>query len=384
MPAKSEIRIERLQTILQENALQGYLCATCSDMVWLLDAAAAIPYQHSSCIWLEKLGGERGDLFYQNFPEAMLWIPAEGEAHLVVLPYLTARYSGFGVEVTPAYFDRFAYALRQFCRSGSIAVGLACRAALQAILSQAGPFTAADGSHLCDQFRCIKDAEEIAALRYNAELCDRAMQQVLPLLRPGQCCADIENALAEFGLAQGAFDQSFGNTVIAQPYGQMRLGKFDPFPPQTVVAFDHGFLCNGYSGDFGRSFFIGKAPQRLTEAYRALQAAHEYLLQTVQPGVTNVNEINRIIRSGAKGYGIDAWLGPTEDQLMGHQIGIDCHEYPWLTNQFDHPILPGMVFAVEPRINIPDQFYLRMEDVLLATTGGLQPLTQFTKELLEL
>lgn len=384
MSAKSETRIHRLQAILKEKSLDGFLCATCSDMVWLLDAAAQIPYQHSSCIWLEKLDGERGDISYQNFPEALLWIPAEGEAHLFALPYLVKRYSGYGAKVTPAYFDRFAYALRELIKDGKIAVGQACHDALHYLLNLAGHFTAADGSHLCDELRCIKDAEEIAALRYNAEMNDLAMEQILPLLQPGKCCADIENALAEFGLTHGAFDQSFSNTVIAQPYGQKRLGKFEPFPKQTVIAFDYGFLFDGYSGDFGRSFMIGKAPQRLRDAYTALKNAHEYLIKTARPGVINVNEINRIIRKGAEGYGIDEWIGPAEDQLMGHQIGIDCHEYPWLTNHFDHFILPGMVFAVEPRINIPDQFYLRMEDVLLMTAAGLEPLTKFTKELLEL
>ena len=71
-------------------------------------------------------------------------------------------------------------------------------------------------------------------------------------------------------------------------------------------------------------------------------------------------------------------------EMLGHQIGIDCHEFPLVNKDNDFIIKPGMTFAVEPKMWFDNEMYMRVEDIILITETGAEILTDFPRDLFEI
>ena len=71
-------------------------------------------------------------------------------------------------------------------------------------------------------------------------------------------------------------------------------------------------------------------------------------------------------------------------QMLGHQIGIDCHEIPMVNKASDYVMKPGMVFASEPKMWIQDEMYMRVEDIILVTEDGAEFLTNYPRDMFEI
>ncbi len=99
------------------------------------------------------------------------------------------------------------------------------------------------------------------------------------------------------------------------------------------------------------------------------------------PGRTTVNEVSDLIFEGLEQFGRGRQLRNHEDGTQGHQIGLEVHEVPWLRRKgAEQVFLPGMVFALEPKIFVPGEVYMRVEDIVLVTESGARPLTLFDRE----
>ena len=70
--------------------------------------------------------------------------------------------------------------------------------------------------------------------------------------------------------------------------------------------------------------------------------------------------------------------------MMGHQIGIDVHEEPWLHDGSEDIFKPGMIMCIEPKILLDDEVVMRVEDMVLITEDGCESLTKFDRDLYEL
>ena len=81
------------------------------------------------------------------------------------------------------------------------------------------------------------------------------------------------------------------------------------------------------------------------------------------------------------GFGAD--LRYQKEEMLGHQIGIDCHEYPMVNKDYDFILRPGMVFASEPKMWFQGEMYMRVEDIILVTETGAEFLTNFPRDLFE-
>ncbi len=148
--------------------------------------------------------------------------------------------------------------------------------------------------------------------------------------------------------------------------------------PQTIreheiVLIDDGCTVEGYTSDISRSFVYGTPTAFQREIFQHVHNAQSAALVAARPGVEmqSVDAAARAVITAA-GYG----PGFTYfTHRVGHGIGLDGHEWPYLVGGNTEKLAPGMVFSDEPGIYLPGKFGIRLEDDMLITASGAELLT---------
>jgi Xaa-Pro dipeptidase len=142
------------------------------------------------------------------------------------------------------------------------------------------------------------------------------------------------------------------------------------------VLFDFGGVLDGYCSDFGRTIFCGEPTAEYRRAYQAMLDAQEAGRAAARPGVP-CSEVNRACREPIE----EAGYGPYFRHRMGHGIGLDIHERPFMSVEDDTPLEAGMSFTDEPSILVPGRVGVRIEDVVVCEEGGGRKLNRYSSEL---
>jgi Xaa-Pro aminopeptidase len=156
--------------------------------------------------------------------------------------------------------------------------------------------------------------------------------------------------------------QSGPNAAIPHnPTGERRLQEGDAIVVDSVVQF------NGYYNDLTRTFALGEPPPRAKQAYRAVRRAQQAAIEAARPGIA-CEKLDRI----ARGIIAEAGFGQYFAHRLGHGIGIEVHEPPYLVGGNRETLRPGMCMSVEPGVYIPGEFGIRIEDDILITEDGCE------------
>lgn len=144
-----------------------------------------------------------------------------------------------------------------------------------------------------------------------------------------------------------------------------------------AVVFDWGGTLEGYNSDVTRTVHVGEPSDEFRRVYEVVGRANQATLDAIRPGV-QCQELDRVARGliSAEGYG-EAFL-----HRVGHGLGLDVHEEPYLVEGNDLPLAPGMVFSDEPGIYLEGRFGVRTEDAVVCTADGGERLNEATRELL--
>jgi Xaa-Pro aminopeptidase len=149
-----------------------------------------------------------------------------------------------------------------------------------------------------------------------------------------------------------------------------------PIPEGTSVMFDFGGVVDGYCSDFGRTVYCGEPPDDFREVYDIMLAAQEAGRAAASAG-TPAREVNAACRKPIE----DAGLGEHFRHRMGHGIGMDVHERPFISPEDETPLEPGMTFTGEPSIIIPGRFSTRIEDIVVCEEGRGRTLNTYSTAL---
>lgn len=232
-----------------------------------------------------------------------------------------------------------------------------------------------------NQIRIIKDKEELESIRTATEISERALEHVKPLIKPGTAEKDISMELEFFMRRSGCSGPAFDFIVAsghrsALPHGvasdkKIRYGD--------LVTIDFGGIYNGYCSDMTRTFMVGKKNSKQREIYDTVLAAQTEALNGIRAGITGsmADGLARDIIDRA-GYGEHFGHG------LGHGVGLDIHEEPTLSRTSDTVLQPGMVVSVEPGIYISGFAGVRIEDLVVVTSKGIDNLNRSAKELIVL
>ncbi len=375
-------RREKILDAMRKADLDGVLYATGANLQYVSECTDY--FWQRSC--MNNIGGEQSS---HLMPEVVLWLSSDNELTIVSIPRFRDCFPG--CHVVTSYCDQMEDTLSFFVKGHRIGIGADCRQWLQQTLKAIdSSFEIVDAELLLKDIRKIKDEKEIKQLRYLARFTDEAIMYVAGNLKEGMSMAEAEDMLMRYGMEKGMDDFSFPPTIGFKTRGTFTPEQNYEFPRTTVltkgtgIAFDIGFVKDGYCSDWGRTLYWGKAPQFIKDGYRVLQEAQVNMINSIVPGKTNVNETYRMITRYVEEKGYGQYFRQQRNGGNGHQIGIDCHEFPMLSEKEDEVFLPGMVFCSEPKMMFPGEMYMRVEDMVLITETGAESLSQFPRDMFEI
>ncbi|HXE92704.1 MAG TPA: M24 family metallopeptidase, partial [Gaiellaceae bacterium] len=198
---------------------------------------------------------------------------------------------------------------------------------------------------------------------------EQAMAAVTPLAVPGVSMAElaeaVEHELRRAGSRCPSFTTHMFTGFAEGDYDSGLETAWEPVPEGTSIMFDFGGVVDGYCSDFGRTIYCGDPPDDYREAYEVMLAAYEAGRAAAAAG-TRAADVNAACRAPIDAAG----LGEHFRHRMGHGIGMDVHERPFLSEEDQTPLEPGMTFTDEPSIIIPGRFSVRIENIVVCEEGG--------------
>jgi Xaa-Pro aminopeptidase len=145
-----------------------------------------------------------------------------------------------------------------------------------------------------------------------------------------------------------------------------------------VLAFDFGVVLDGYVNDFGRTVHFGEPDAELRRIHELVMAAQANGMAAMKAGQITAEAANAAARRVIE----EAGYGPNFFHRLGHGIGIDVHEPPFLAKGDKTTLQANMCFTVEPSIWVEGRCFTRVEDVVVVAAEGAYSLNQSTRELL--
>lgn len=231
-------------------------------------------------------------------------------------------------------------------------------------------------SRIIGPLRRIKDADEIQTLREAGVVTEAAYRATLAHLKHGMTTLDLITEVNHQLRKSGATAESF----VTAFYNMGRNFPFDfhnrdevlqiPLDPPVSISFDFGAVYQDYCYDFGRSVFFGEPDAEFRRIYDLVMASQAAGIRALAAGSTCEQAdaaARTVIEEG--GY------GAAFRHRLGHGIGMDVHEPPFLTAGDGTVLEEGMCFTVEPSIFMPHHMGARVEDVVVVRPGGGEPLT---------
>jgi Xaa-Pro aminopeptidase len=380
-------RINKLKNLLREEGIDGAVYGISGNIYYLLDDEG-FTFQRTP-----EVGGNNStsEDFFNNKTDAILYIPVDEEPILIATHEKLKSFNNTEIKKIGCFYDRFNRYIFEHISGDKIAIGMACKKHLKSIVMEIAPhIEIVDGEVFVESLRAIKDKKEITVLSELARFTDFAMEEVVKQIKEGMSQYEIGDLIAKIGKDHGATELAFFPNAVFTKTGHSTsqergtYKKHWPLDKGTAIAFDFGYVMNGYCSDYGRSFYFGEASSRMKEAYKALQSAQVQLINTIKPGDKISSYLDILLNElGKFGYA-DNLFRHAENVPMGHQIGINVHEHPWINKDVEEVFKPGMVMCIEPKLWLPGECYIRVEDMVLITETGAESLTKFSRELFEI
>jgi Xaa-Pro aminopeptidase len=233
---------------------------------------------------------------------------------------------------------------------------------------------------IVDALRAVKDADEVAKLRRAAKIADRGLEALTAETWVGRSEKELAWRLRELLHAHGAHELAFETIVASGTNGaHPHATPTDRIVEKgALVTVDWGVRVDGYCSDCTRTFSTGNPPARLREAYDVCLEAQKRACANIKAGMTGV-EADTLARDPIT----DAGFGENFGHGLGHGIGLLVHEAPRLSTESPDTLEPGNAVTIEPGIYIDGLGGVRIEDLAIVREDGVDLLTSFPKELVE-
>jgi len=232
--------------------------------------------------------------------------------------------------------------------------------------------TLTSGTPITAGCRMIKDAHELELMQLASNVTLKAYEAAYRSLKEGMTQTDfarlVSSAHARLGFEGGA-------GVQVGEFSALPHGSITPQTVQegTILLIDGGCNIEGYQSDLSRTFVLGNATDRMKQVFDIERKAQDAALAAAKPGVAC-----EAVDAAARKVIVDAGYGPDYKYFthrVGHGLGMDWHEWPYLVRGNKTPLRPGMTFSDEPGIYIRGEFGVRLEDDMVITEDGARLFT---------
>lgn len=240
-------------------------------------------------------------------------------------------------------------------------------------VSKAAPgVTVVSGTGVTAGCRGVKDAHELELMRLASAVTLKAYEAAWKALADGMTQNDFARLVSE---AHSRLGFPGGAGVQVGPYSALPHGSIQPQVVRegTILLIDGGCSVEGYASDLSRTFVLGKPTDKMKRVFDIERKAQDAALAAARPGVPC-----EAVDAAARKVIVDAGFGPDYKfftHRVGHGMGMDGHEWPYLVRGNTLPLAPGMVFSDEPGIYIPGEFGVRLEDDMYITEDGAKLFT---------
>jgi Xaa-Pro aminopeptidase len=229
--------------------------------------------------------------------------------------------------------------------------------------------------------RAVKDDGELELIRRACAITDRVFERLTEVPFVGRTELDVSWDLTQLFHEEGGEELAFESIVGAGPTGARPHARAGDRKIGTgeLVVIDAGTVVEGYASDYTRTFATGPLDGEAKEAYQTVLAAQLAALDGIRAGLTGV-EADLLARRVIE----DSPFAGTFGHGLGHGLGLDVHEKPTMSTLAPDDVLePGNVVTVEPGVYLEGKFGIRIEDDVVVTPDGIENLTGFRKDLIE-
>jgi Xaa-Pro aminopeptidase len=248
--------------------------------------------------------------------------------------------------------------------------------------SRGAPITLRSTERVVEQFRVIKDAAEVRAIREAAARLTPVAEAAFDAVRAGTSERDVA-AVIEAALRQGGYERPAFDTIVASgPNGALPHYRAGDRTLHTgdLVVLDFGGVLDGYCSDLTRTVSVGQPSPDAARLHAAVRDAQAAAIAAVRPGSVTT-DVDAAARQVLVAHG----LGEAFGHGTGHGLGLDVHEEPRVSRPRSDvlPVRlePGMVFTIEPGAYLPGFGGVRIEDDILVTETGSEVLTSVPRGL---
>lgn len=232
-----------------------------------------------------------------------------------------------------------------------------------------------------DKLRITKDLEEVEYIKTAQRINEKSFEDLLPFIKPGITEKQVQAKLVQLMLENGSDLEKFHICCVSGANSSLVHGRATDkkIEKGDNLMLEFGAVYNGYRSDMARTIVVGKASEDFKKAYRIVQNAcvigEKYIKKGVS-GRASDTEIRRYIEeNGYKNY---------FRHSLGHGIGIQLYEGPYLSQDSTDILTAGNVVTMEPGIYIKEKFGIRIEDLLYISNLGTENLSRTTRDLIEL
>ena len=224
--------------------------------------------------------------------------------------------------------------------------------------------------------RASKTAEEIESMIRAQRISEKALEEVLHIIKPGMTEKEVMAELVYYMLKFGSEGNSFDPIVVTGQNTSMPHGV----PGDTVIrdgdfiTMDFGSLSDGYCSDMTRTVAVGNATEEMKTVYYTVLEAQLAGIAAARSGIPG-KLIDQAARDVIEKAGYGAYFG----HGFGHSLGLDIHEPPMAGPRGETPMEENDLCSAEPGIYIPGKFGVRIEDVMIIRKDGAEVITRAPK-----
>jgi Xaa-Pro dipeptidase len=227
--------------------------------------------------------------------------------------------------------------------------------------------------------RQVKDASEIAAVEQACRISTQALGVLLEQVRVGDTEVQIARQLELLMGLAGADDRAFETIVAAGENSAVphHDPSSRPIRPGDLLKIDFGAKVGGYHADCTRTFIVGAQPEAWQwEIHDTVRRAQSAGIAALRPGIRG-----REVDAAARAVIVAAGYGSHFGHGLGHGVGLEIHEAPYLGESSANTVEAGTLLTVEPGVYLPGRGGVRIEDTLLVTDDAVRALTDFPRAL---
>jgi len=233
-------------------------------------------------------------------------------------------------------------------------------------------FELVSGTPVTAGCRAVKSAAELKLMQLANDVTLQVYEAAWKSVKPGITNRQVSEWIG------AAYDQvGFPGDASCQvdAYSALPHGSIQPqeLHEGSLVLIDDGCTVEGYESDISRSFVIGKPTDKMKKVFETVHRAQAAALAAAKPGV-----VCGAVDAAARKVIDDAGFGPGYAHFthrVGHGIGMDGHEWPYLVKGNPTLLQAGMTFSDEPGIYLRGEFGIRLEDDMYITEDGAKLFT---------